>query len=377
MAEPLKNSYTENFVDELLNCWKNVLPELDTQKFKTFTFSDGWENLELKERMSRLSDAMGLILPQDFGKAAPIVKKMITVLANKGLPVSGFEFMFIPEYVAKKGLHHFDLSLDALKHITQFVSCEFAIRPFILKDEAKSMEFMLNCSLNKHQNVRRFSSEGCRARLPWAMALPRFKKDASLILPILKNLKNDPSLFVRKSVANNLNDISKDHPELALQLAYKWFGKDENTNWIVKHGMRTLLKAGNSDAMKLFGYADAEQLKLIHFKLLTSTVEYGKEAVFEFSVQNNSNKAEKIRLEYAVYFLKNNKLQTKKVFKISERTVEKQQQLDFIKHHPLKPISTRKYYPGEHGIALIINGIEFEKQSFLLNMESINRSSQI
>ena len=368
MAEPLKNIYTKSFVTQLCSSWKKVLPELNEDNLQQFIFKGNWNDLELKERMSRLADAMKLGLPKEFPKAAPMVKKMIHQLHADGLPVSGFQYMFIPEYVEKNGINNLELSLDALKHITQFTSCEFAIRPFIQLHEKESMEFMLHCSLDKHENVRRFASEGCRSRLPWAMSLPSFKKDASLILPILENLKQDHSLFVRKSVANNLNDISKDHPELALNLAKKWKGNSAKTDWMVKHGMRTLLKAGNPVAMSLFNYAEIENLENSDFQITTPSVEFGEHLTFQLQLKNKTKKEQIVRLEFAIYFLRNNGLQSKKVFKISERKLKKLEIIHISKAHAIKPISTRKYYPGKHSVSLIVNGVEFEKHDFLLNM---------
>lgn len=368
MAEPLKNVYTRTFLENFTSSCKKVIPELDQQKVGRFVFGNNWDQLELKERMSRLAKAMSLFLPKKLEEAAPVLKKMIDTLEQDNFPVNGFEYMFIPEFVEKNGIDHLHISLELFERITQFVSCEFAIRPFIIKYRTPVMEQMLEWSNHKHANVRRFSSEGCRSRLPWAMAIPEFKKDASLILPILENLKADSSLFVRKSVANNLNDISKDHPELALKLASQWFGKNDKTDWVVKHGCRTLLKAGYPKALKLFGYAPIESLSVSNMHILSPSVNFGSSLIFSFSVKNKTKNDITVRLEYAIYFLKGNGSSTKKVFKISERELLPQQKLTVEKSHVLKAISTRKYYAGEHGLSIIVNGIEFKKQPFLLNM---------
>ncbi|MFT7084434.1 MAG: 3-methyladenine DNA glycosylase AlkC [Vicingaceae bacterium] len=368
MPEPLKNVYSLKFIAQLCSSWKSLLPHINEAVFAQRVFEGNWEELELKERMSRLSDAMKLVLPNDFTKAATLIKKLISKLSEDGFPTGGFEFMFIPEYIEKNGTVDLEISLDALKYITQFTSCEFAIRPFIILNEKRTMEFMLTCSLSQHPNVRRFASEGCRSRLPWAIALPRFKKDAALILPILEKLKEDESLFVRKSVANNLNDISKDHPELALKLAEKWIGKNQKTDWLVKHGMRTLLKAGHPSVMALFGYAAIDNLRTSSIQVNTPVVSIGNNLKFQFNLENKTQKEQTIRLEYGIYFMKSNGVQNKKVFKISERKLKNRETISIQKSHSIKPISTRKYYPGEHGITLIVNGIEFEKHGFLLNM---------
>lgn len=368
MPEPLKNVYSPAFVEQFLNSWKKVTPALSDEKFHAYVFDNGWELLELKARMSRLAEAMQLVLPSSFKEATPVLKRLVKQLIDDGFSKDNFEFMFIPEYVERQGINNLEEALDVFESITQFTSCEFAIRPFIMQNETRVMKQMLQWSKHHHPSVRRFSSEGCRPRLPWAMALPRFKKDPSLILPILEQLKADSSLFVRKSVANNLNDISKDQPELALNIAYNWYGQQSTTDWIVKHGARSLLKAGNPRAMELFGYAPIDQLVLNDFALITEEVIFGEQLAFHFSLQNKTNKELKVRMEYGIYFLKNNGTQAKKVFKISERTLSPNEKVVLEKQHKITPISTRKYYEGEHAVALIINGIEFSKKPFLLNM---------
>jgi 3-methyladenine DNA glycosylase AlkC len=368
MPEPLKNIYTPEFVAQLCSSWKALLPDLNAKQFAKSIFEDNWTVLELKQRMSRLAEVTAKELPSDFKVAGPLLRKMITQLVNEGAQVGGFEYMFVPEIVLNLGIEHWKESMITIEFITKHTSCEFAIRPFILKYEERTMQQMLQWSTHSHQNVRRLSSEGCRSRLPWSMALPRFKKDATLLVPILENLKADDSLFVRKSVANNLNDISKDLPDLALLLAKKWYGKNDSSNWIVKHGMRTLLKSGNPRAMALFGYADVSGLALSSFELNQREIDFGESISFNFTIENKTTKSATVRLEYAVYLMKKNGRQTKKVFKITERDFRSNEKLLLSKIHPFKPINTRKYYSGEHGIALVINGTEFKKHSFLLNI---------
>ena len=367
MAEPLKNIYSEQFIEQLLNCWSKVIPTLEKKSFMSAVFAEGWKSLELKERMSRLAESMELVISPNLKESAETIEQLINQM-HIDLKKDGFEYMFFPEFIEKNGLEEVQLSLDLLEKTTQFVSCEFAIRPFIIKYKNEVITRLIQWSKHEHPSVRRLATEGSRPRLPWALALPEFKKDPTPVLPILENLRNDSSLYVRKSVANHLNDISKDHPELALQLAKKWQGKTKETDWVVKHAMRTLLKAGNAEAMTLFGYAPIEKLSITEFTIHTPKVDFGTALKFSFSIENNSKETLSIRMEYGIYFLKSNGQQAKKVFKISERNFDKGEKLYLEKIHTIKPISTRKYYTGEHAIAAIINGIEFNKQAFLLNI---------
>ena len=161
-------------------------------------------------------------MPEHFPDAAELLIKMVNNLKQQEIREGSFGYISLAEYVEVYGVTHYAASVKAMEQITQFISCEFAVRPFILKYEDKMMQQMLKWSKHKDPRVRRLASEGCRPRLPWAMALPDFKRDPSKILPILEQLKADSDVWVRKSVANNLNDISKDNPELAISIFKKW-----------------------------------------------------------------------------------------------------------------------------------------------------------
>jgi 3-methyladenine DNA glycosylase AlkC len=219
MAEPLKNIFfTETTINKFADEIRKVYSKFDKKQFIKKVYVEEWKDKELKARMQHITVCMHETLPKDYLEALSILLK----IADK---ITGIEGMCLPDFVENYGLAQWDTSLDALKEFTKYSSSEFAIRPFIVKDKAKAMKYMLGLSTDDNEHVRRFSSEGCRPRLPWAMALPELKKDPKPILPILENLKNDSSEYVRKSVANNLNDISKDHPELVFGYLRKLGGK--------------------------------------------------------------------------------------------------------------------------------------------------------
>lgn len=221
---------------------------------------------------------------------------------------------------------------------------------------------------SEHDNhtVRRFASEGCRPRLPWAMAIPFLKIDPAPILPILEKLKNDPSEFVRKSVANNLNDISKDHPQLVIGLVRNWKGQTKDTDWVCKHGSRTLLKQGNRETLDLFGLGNTNALQLKNFQLYTPEVQIGGNLEFGFQLFNANSEAVNIRLEYAVYYQKANASLAKKVYKISEKLYAANSETTIRRKQSFKIISTRKLHKGLHQLSVIINGVEGEKLDFEL-----------
>lgn len=271
-------------------------------------------------------------------------------------------------YVEQYGLDDYDTSVRAIEKITQFTSCEFSVRPFTVRYPEKMMAQMLVWSKHKHWGVRRLASEGCRPRLPWAMALPSLKENPEPIIPILENLKNDPARFVRLSVANNLNDIAKDNPETVINLVKRWQGESQEVNWVIKHGCRTLLKQGNSEVMELFGFGSTgKNIYIEDFQISTPEVKVGNSLEFSFKLLNNNDNRTKIRLEYGVYYQKANGTLAKKVHKISEKEYAKNSVTNITKKHSFKVVTTCKLHLGLHQVAVIINGNEFGKYDFELN----------
>ena len=276
--------------------------------------------------------------------------------------------MYFPDFVEVYGQdeRHLELSIAALERYTPFSSSEFAVRPFIIKQEKRMMQQMAIWATHENEHVRRLASEGCRPALPWGQALPNFKKDPSPLINILEQLKVDPSLYVRKSVANNLNDISKTHPELVAKIARDWYGKHEHTDWIVKHGCRTLLKKGNREVLAIFGYHDASAVDIRDFALGTASIACGESLTFSFSVL--AKETTKIRLEYAIDYVKASGKRNRKIFQISEILLKANQEKDYIKNHSFAALSTRKHFPGTHSITLIVNGTGRDTLDFELTV---------
>lgn len=359
MPEKLKDQYfTKQSVAIFADVLKKQYSKFEKKKFTKLIFDNNFDNIELMAKMHHVTESLRPVLPVSDPKG-------LTVLTKVAPKVKGFEAICLPDFVEKYGLDNWDESLKALALFTKYSTSEFAIRPFIIKNEKKAMAFMKSKAKDKDKNVRRFASEGCRPRLPWAMALPNLKKDPSSIIPILEILKNDESEFVRRSVANNLNDISKDHPNLILKLCKKWSGESEKTDWIIKHACRTLLKSGNSSAMRLFGFGDPKNISITNLKLDKKKIKIGQKIEFSYQLDVDGNKKSKIRLEYIITFAKANNKYSKKVFKISEK-IYAPDKYDLTKNHSFANLSTRKHYPGKHQIAIIVNGVEKTKIDLVL-----------
>lgn len=365
MSTLLKDLYSPAFYEQFAITLKKTVPSLDKKQFIRAIYTPEFAGYELKERMAHTAHVLRRFFPDDYKKAAPLLCELVQQIKLHGPAASSIEYLFIPEYIYLYGLDDYTVSVTAIEEITQFITCEFAVRHFILRYEDRMIPQMLKWSKHKSRHVRRLASEGSRPRLPWAMALPGLKKDPSPVIPILENLKQDNCEVVRRSVANNLNDISKDHPALAIQIARQWKGLSEETDAIIKHGLRTLLKAGNEKVLSLY-QLKADHFKLSRFIISTPKVSSGKYLCFEFTVENKSSKKQTLRLEYAVYYLKNNGTLSKKVFKISERELKAGEKIQISRKQSFRPITTRVFYKGTHELSVIINGKESQPLSFQL-----------
>lgn len=363
--EPFKNIYNDRFFNGFTDILTKTLGGFDKKRFLQKVYDDAWESRELKQRMKHIALVLQEFLPGSYDQGIAKIKDIITALRGKGI-TGGLEYMIFTEYVENFGLDHYDTSMKAMEFITQFISCEFAVRPFIVRYPDKVMRQMLQWSKHESDQVRRFSSEGCRPRLPWAMALPALKKDPSPILPILENLKDDPSEFVRKSVANNLNDIAKDNPGVVLDIVKRWQGHSPRTNWIIKHGSRTLLRKAHPQAMKLFGLAAADKIVVDKLKIANNSIGIGEALVFSFHLTNTGHKPIKLRVEYGIDYMKSNGKGNRKLFKITENTYQPGQTYTFQRTQSFRNLTTRKHYAGKHALSIVINGQELAHKAFMV-----------
>lgn len=365
MAGLLKDLYSIAFYNTLTDALTGVISSFDSQHFLEQIYTDDFEHKELKERMRHTSEVLNKFLPSDYDESVLLILQLVEKLKQNRIGEDGLAWMFIPDYIEVYGLDHYQTSVRALELITQFVSCEFAVRPFLLKYGDSMMEQMKKWSFHENHKVRRFASEGCRPRLPWGKAVPALKNDPSLVMEVLENLRSDPSEWVRRSVANNLNDIAKDHPGIVLALARSWMGISRETDAIIKHGCRTLLKQGHPEILQHYGLR-SENIEIKDFEIRTPQVKIGDSVEFSFVLSNHNQAKQMIRLEYGLYYKKANKQLSKKVFKISEKMYEPNTRVKVERRQSFRLITTRTFYAGEHQLSLIINGEEKAKLPFTL-----------
>ena len=361
----IKDMYSPAFYKRFATILQEVIPGFQQQQFMEAVLTPAFTNMEWKQRMKHTTQALHTVMPASFPKAVPMIEKIIKVLRKSGVTDNGLAYIFFADYIETYGINHVEAAIKALEFVTQFVSCEFAVRPFIIRYPERMMQQMLQWSQHKNEWVRRLASEGSRPRLPWGMALPALKKDPSPVLPILESLKQDPSETVRRSVANNLNDIAKDNPEVVLRLAKSWQGISKEIDAIIKHGSRTLLKQGHAEILQHFGL-DSAGITVKGFKILTPKVSIGDYVEFSLQLQNTTQQPQKIRLEYGIHYLRANGTLSKKVFKISERMYAAGEQCAIVKKHSFRIITTKVYYTGKQGISVIVNGAEKANGLFVL-----------
>lgn len=367
MPTPLKDLFTLDFVQSFAERIPAVLPKFSVAAYIEAVFTPSWQEMELKARMRHLAVCLGEQLA-DFAETTQGLLKLVSYLKTVSNSEFNFEYSFLPEYIEEFGLEELEVSIAAMEELTQFVSCEFCIRPFLVRYPDQMLALLYRWAEHPHPMVRRLASEGSRPRLPWGKALVSFKENPQPLLPILESLKNDPNAIVRKSVANNLNDISKDHPDLVISIAKKWLGENPQVNWVVKHGCRTLLKQPNAELMRLFGYTDAALFEVRHFHVQTPVLNLGEELRFSFEVKHKSTEPQNLRLEYAIHYQNAKGVHSRKVYKISEVQLAPNQLKKVERKQSFKPISTRRFYAGTHQVSLLVNGFVKSTKSFELKI---------
>ena len=377
--EPFKEVFNLKSISKMAEHLKAQQSDFDREGFIAFATKD-LSKLELKQRSGRITEALYKYLPEDFSRAANILLGILNPDENISISdqgtsdkgVSGWLVMPMCDYVAFYGKEYFHLSMELLKEMTKRSSSEFAIRHFLLSAPAVTLAEIMNWANDENYHVRRLASEGSRPRLPWAMQLPDFIKNPAPLLPLLEKLRDDPEEYVRRSVANNLNDIAKDHPDLVADIAKKWMkGASKERQKLIHHACRTLIKSGHKKCLEALGYKDA-QVELIDFRVLTPSVIYGEGVEFEVTMTSESDEDQALILDFVVHHRKANGGTSPKVFKWKTFKLSAGEKHKTRKRHNIKPITTRRYYPGLHQVEIIANGKSLGRKDFELIMEEVS-----
>ncbi len=366
----MKDGLNAKAISRISGSFKRIYPVFPVQRFEKDCLK-GLDKLELKERIQHIISVLHECLPDNFEQTAELLLniKKVWDYGEAGDPLRGFAAWAITDYVGVHGLEHPKKSLQVLEYLTDLFSSEFAIRFFITHHYDVSYDKLLTWAEHKDEHVRRLASEGCRPRLPWGMRLQQFCKDPKPLVPILEKLNNDSSEYVRRSVANNLNDIAKDNPAFVISLCKKWSKKaSPQTQWIIKHATRTLVKNGHPEVFSLLGYTAKPKLRLDNLSVNKPVIKLGESISFNLALSSESKQAQKLVIDYAVHHVKANGKTTAKVFKLKTLNMAGGETVTLSKNQKFKPISTRKYYAGVHTIEVLVNGVGLGRVDFDLEL---------
>jgi 3-methyladenine DNA glycosylase AlkC len=366
-AQQLKDHLGPAAIKQLAEILRSVYPAFNQQGFETQALQQ-LDKRELKDRVQHIISVLAQYLPHDFAETALLLKSVSENWpeASEG-NWSHFVAWPLIDYVGVYGLEKPELGLSVLEKLTPLFTAEFAIRPFLEQHFELTHQQLLRWTQHENEHVRRLASEGIRPRLPWASQLSALRDDPSPIWPIVERLKNDPSLYVRRSVANNLNDIGKDHSERLIEVCQQWLSDgDEKVAWVVKHGLRSLVKQGREEVYPLLGFSPEAKLKQATLSLSATQIQAGERLVFTLTLR--TTEAQKLALDYRVGFLGKEGRRRWKVFKWKTIETQINTSLTLQKSQLFQPLSTRQLYPGLHLIECLLNGQVVARAEFQLSL---------
>ncbi len=339
---------------------QSLAPDFNTKRFLEMTLS-GLEQRSLMQRLSQAAIGMQACVPGNFRRQVSILKAMAPQVDHE------FVCIVFSDFVAKYGRADRTFSLDALKYFTRFGSSEFAIRFFLVDDLHGTLHVMEQWTSDTDEKVRRLASEGCRPRLPWGQRLQALVRDPTPLAAILEPLKADPALFVRKSVANHLNDIAKDHPDWVIERLQSWDRSVSETAWIAKHAARTLIKQGSSKALALFGFGNKAKIEAA-LTVTPGKVALGGQITLAVEISSLAKYAQSLIIDYVIHYVKAHGGTSAKVFKWSEVPLPAGGRLRLEKRQTIRDFTTRKHFPGWHRVELQVNGCRVAESGFVLQI---------
>ncbi|BBB07854.1 DNA alkylation repair protein [Sphingopyxis sp. EG6] len=334
-------------------------PRFDREVFVAAA-SDGLQALSIMERVRHIADALRPALPSDYDAALGVITVMAPRLSH------GFQAVAVTEYVARYGLDDFDRSMEALAALTRFGTAEFAIRPFLALDADRALATMAGWTASDDEHVRRLASEGARPRLPWAARVPALKADPTRAAPILEALKADSAIYVRKSVANHLNDIAKDQPDWLLDRLADWPQDDPHTAWIIRHALRTLIKQGEPRALALIGVGHGAAVTIGKFVVEPAVVRLGERIAISVDIASTAAENQPLVVDYRVHYARGGGKTAAKVFKWKSFDLAAGESAALRISQVIRDFSTRRHHPGRHAIELIVNGETMGESGFEL-----------
>lgn len=372
--EPFKNNISPELVGVIADHLSKQLPGFDRTAFEAPVLK-ALPSLELKARAQLIADHMHLALPVDLAQRNQVLRAMLhpvdgTLSGGQsdedGIRAWGMFPMGM--VVGQYGLAEFEGSLDLLKEMTSRFSSEFDVRPFLIANQNRALGVMSGWVNDPNMHVRRLVSEGTRPRLPWGIQLKALVADPAPVLPLLVALRDDSEEYVRRSVANHLNDIAKDHPDLVASIAGDWMkGASKDRQRLIRHGCRSLIKAGHTETLKVLGYK-APKVKSVALHLDQNAVAFGSAIEILLTLQSDATCDQPLLVDYVIHHQKANGTLSPKVFKWKTMVLKPGEVIEIRKKHAFKPITTRVYHPGLHKVEIMVNGMALAEVDFQLSM---------
>jgi len=374
LPEPFKDLFNAKLIAAMGDHLGRAYPGFDRAAFVKRATA-GLEPLEMKERAAHIQAALDPLLPSDFRAACTVMLASLSPKTEEDwqaediheLGICGWAVMPMAEIVAARGLDDFEHAMGVLSEMTKRFTSEFAVRPFFISDPDRALGIARDWAVSDNYHVRRLASEGSRPRLPWGLRLQSYVADPAPLIPMLKTLRDDPSEYVRRSVANSLNDIAKDHPDLIAETAGAWL-KDAPKDRIrlIKHACRTLIKAGHKPTLTALGYGPP--MVEAELTLNTRDVSMGGAISFEAEISSRAAGAQPLIVDYVIHHRKANGTTSPKTFKWKVLELAASEAITLRKSHLIKPITTRVYHAGTHYVELQINGVSFGRSCFELTI---------
>lgn len=391
--EPFKNLLDPPLVRAAAQHLQRAWPAFDPHRFEQIALA-GFADLEMKARAMRIADALEATLPGGDGAAfrgdgaafrgdgaafsqacdiieaalgPPIPVDGVAGKAHAAAPgLSGWIVWPLGEFVARRGLDHLPRSLAALHALTQRLTAEFAIRPFIVRHGPAVYDTLLRWTSDPSPHVRRLCSEGSRPRLPWGLRLNALIADPSPTLPILEALQDDPSEYVRRSVANHLNDIAKDHPDVVV----RWVGRHLDgaspaRRALLRHASRSLVKQGHAPMLALWGAGEAFS-GTATLRLVPARLPIGGTLEVRLRLASAAPAAQRLVIDLVVHYVKANGATSPKVFKGWTIDLAAGESRELCKSLSMRDVSIRRHFPGAHRLAVQVNGAVLAERGFVL-----------
>lgn len=369
MAEPLINQYGEHIPRQIAAQISSVYERFNADQFVDNALK-GYHSLDLMARGRHIAEALHHHLPADYEEAIRLLVASMGSRLERDEGNSMAPFLYLPHsfYIARYGLEHFEASMQAQYELTQRFTAEFCIRPYLEQHTEATLERLHLWAEDNNHHVRRLVSEGTRPRLPWASRLKEFQKDPAPVLALLEKLKDDPELYVRRSVANNLNDIGKDHPELLTSTTRRWLDQASPERlWLIRHALRSMIKQGQSEALDQLGYGKAPEVQISQPDITPAQVCMGGKVQLSFELLNPTSVSQDLLIDFCVHYIKGNGSTSTKVFKLKTLQLAANTSEKLSKSLSLANMTTRRHYPGVHQVDLLINGCSYPLGHFELS----------